>query len=148
MDIKNSYEFQAPREKVFKALLDPSIMQSSIPGCTEVWYPNPNRMKVRVASPVPLPGLQGPYDIAVDILEQQEPENLVLQAGRQGNIGGTIDARIHLHLSDTATGSLLAYEAHIELTGLIAFVDNPIFQEVFKHSLTTFLKNLNTAITK
>jgi carbon monoxide dehydrogenase subunit G len=33
MKFNGSYKFQASREKVFTALLDPTQLQASIPGC-------------------------------------------------------------------------------------------------------------------
>jgi carbon monoxide dehydrogenase subunit G len=149
MDLKGSYKLRAPRQKVFASMLDPAILKASIPGCEAVWYPDApetRRMKVRLASPIPLPGLQGPYDVTVVIQELREPDEAVLQAGRTGRIGGTVNTTARLILADDDGGTLLTYDAHAEMQGPIAFVDNPIFQEVIKHSLMTFLKNLNAAI--
>jgi carbon monoxide dehydrogenase subunit G len=148
MDLKGSYTFQASRQKVFAALLNPAILRASIPGCQDVWYPDPGvaRMKVRVASPIPLPGLQGPYDVTVVIQECREPEALVVQAGRTGRVGGTVQTTTRITLADDPAGSQLTYDAHAELSGPVAFADNPLFHEIIKHSLATFLKNLNTAL--
>ncbi|SRR5579885_1729606 len=148
MDLKGSYTFQAPRQKVFTALLDPAMLRASIPGCEDIWYPDPGiaRMKVRLASPIALPGLKGPYDVAVVIQECHEPDLLVVQAGRSGRVGGSVQTTTRITLSDAPAGSLLIYDAHADLTGPIAFVDNPIFHEIIKHSLATFLKNLDAAI--
>lgn len=146
MHFKGSYKFQVPPQQVYDAILNPAILKSSIPGCEAAWYPDETHMKVRLLSPIALPGLQGPYDITVRFLERHEPGELVVQAGRKGRIGGTIDTVTQITIADDTSGSLLSYDSTINLDGPIAFVGNPIFLEVFKHSLNTFMKNLNTSI--
>lgn len=147
MKLSGSYQFQAPSQKVFQALSNPAALQASIPGCEAVWYPDETHMKVRVMSPLPLPGMQGPYDVTVRVKDSQEPHLLVLQAGRSGRVGGTINTETRITIEDAVNGSLLTYDAQAELQGPIAFANNPVVQEVVKHSLNAFLKKLNATIT-
>ncbi len=72
---------------------------------------------------------------------------MVLQAGRNGRIGGNIQTITHIALTDAAEETLLSYETVAELEGPIAVANNPLFQKMAKHSLRTFFKNLNTTLT-
>ena len=95
----------------------------------------------------PIPGLEGPYDITISVLERDEPQTMVLRAGRTGRIGGKINTFTQIALTEATDGTLLTYEMAAELEGPVAVADNPLFQKMAKHSLKTFFKNLNTALT-
>jgi uncharacterized protein len=146
MYIHNSYAFQASKERVFAALLDPVLLQTSIPGCSEAWYSTEYaHTKARIITPVP--GLEGPYDITITVLEQQPPDRLVFLIGRSGRIGGTVEAHTQIMLSDTPEdGTLLTYETTVELSGPIAAANNPVFIGIARQMLKTFFKNLNTSL--
>ena len=147
MKLNGSYTFQGPREQLFSALLNPELLQASIPGCERAWYSEDRiHMKVRIVTPVP--GLEGPYDITIRILEQHEPDKLVVSAGRNGRIGGTINTVTQISLNDEASGTVLRYETTAELAGPVAAANNPLFHGIAKHSLKTFFKNLNTSLEK
>ncbi len=145
MKVNGSYTFQASRERVFAALLDPALLKASIPGCQDAWYSvEHGHMKVRLITPVP--GLEGPYDITVNVLEREKPQTLVVQAGRNGRIGGKIETVTWITLADDAEGALLIYETTVDFEGPVAAANNPLFQKMAKHSLKTFFKNLNTSL--
>jgi carbon monoxide dehydrogenase subunit G len=147
MKLNGMYKFQATSEQLFSALLNPDLLKASIPGCESAWYSeDKSHMKVRLVTPVP--GLEGPYDVTIRILEQHEPEKLVVSAGRHGRIGGTIDTMTQITLSDEIDGTMLAYETTAELAGPVAVANNPLFQGIAKHSLKTFFKNLNASLEK
>ena len=89
-------------------------------------------------------GLEGPYYITINVLEREEPNTLVLQAGRNGRIGGKINTVTRITFSPETVGSLLTYETTTDLEGPVAAANNPLFQKMAKHSLKTFFKNLDT----
>ena len=147
MKFNGTYKFQASREKIFAALLDPARLRTSIPGCTDAWYSAEHgHMKVRIETPVP--GLEGPYDITVNVVESSTPNKLVIQAGRNGRIGGKINTLTQILLTEEeeADGALLTYDTTAELEGPVAAAGNPLFQGLAKHSLKTFFKNLNASL--
>ncbi len=145
MKMNGSYTFQTSRERVFRAFTNPVLLQKTIPGCESAWYSAEHgHMKVRLVTPVP--GLEGPYDVTITVLEQKEPHTMVLQAGRNGRIGGKIQTITHIALTDVAEETLLTYDTTAELEGPIAVANNPLFQKMAKHSLKTFFKNLNTTL--
>jgi len=145
MKMNGSYLFQTSRERIFTALLDPTFLQKTIPGCEAAWFSTGHGdIKVRLVTPVP--GLEGPYDVSITVLDREEPHLLVLQAGRSGRIGGKINTLTHIALTDTPEETLLTYETTAELEGPIAVANNPLFQKMAKHSLKTFFKNLNTVL--
>jgi carbon monoxide dehydrogenase subunit G len=147
MKISGSYTFQASRDTVFAALLDPQVLKASIPGCEDAWYSAEHgHMKVRIVTPVP--GLEGPYDITVTVLlaPPEAPACLVLQVGRAGRIGGKIATVTQIMLNDENGGSFLTYETTAELEGPVAAANNPVFQGIARQSLKTLFKKLDTSL--
>jgi len=148
MKFSGTYAFHTSASHVFDALLNPLILQQSIPGCEAAWWPDTDHMKVRLTLPIPIAGLQGPYDATVSVLKQEAPHYMVLQVGRAGRIGGTVMTVTHVTLIKEEIGSRLTYESEIDLRGPIAFAGSPIFQELFKHMLSKFFTNLDNQLLK
>jgi carbon monoxide dehydrogenase subunit G len=145
MKINGTHKFnKVSSTDVYNAILNPNILQSSIPGCNSVEILDANRMKVNITTP--LPGLKGPYGIVVNV-EQPAPNKLVLSVQRKGT-GGSINASSLISIQDEADGALLSYEASADLQGPIAIANNPIGQGITKNSLGAFFKNLDSAIAK
>lgn len=148
MKLNGSFAMHAPSRHVYDALLDPTILQKSIPGCQAAWWPDEKHMKVRLMLPLPVPGLQGPYDATVRVLEQEAPHHLLLEAGRSGRIGGTVTTVTQITLTDESYGSRLNYDSQIDFVGPIAFVGNHMFQDILQYHISAFFTNLNTCLTK
>jgi carbon monoxide dehydrogenase subunit G len=143
MKINGTYKFKASSIQVFNAILDPAVLKSSIPGCNAVAYASPNQIAVEIITP--LPGLHGPFEVTLDIVNKQEPSALELQVQRKGR-GGSVNAVSKISLADEADGALLTYDADAQLEGLVAVADNPIGRPIVKNSLASFFKNLEKAL--
>src|SRR2546425_3184077 len=121
MKVNGSHKFKASSAQVFYAILNPSILQSCIPGCNSVEYINPNAMRANITTP--LPGLKGPYGIVINIAQRQEPGYLELQVQRKGT-GGSVNAISQIRITDESDGALLTYNANADLEGPIAIANN------------------------
>ncbi|HEX3639937.1 MAG TPA: SRPBCC domain-containing protein [Ktedonobacteraceae bacterium] len=143
MKLNGTHKFKASSTQVFNAILDPEILKSSIPGCNAVAYTPPDKITVEVTTP--LPGLRGPFEVTINIINQSSPNFLELQVQRKGR-GGSVNAISKISLADQADGALLTYDGTAELEGLIAVADNPIGQPIVKNSLNSFFKNLEKAL--
>lgn len=143
MKINGTHKFKASSAQVFHAILNPSVLKSSIPGCNSVAYASPNQLTVEITTP--LPGLHGPFEVTLDIINKQEPSSLELQVLRKGR-GGSVNAVSKISFVDEADGALLTYDADAQLEGLVAVADNPIGRPILKNSLASFFKNLEKAL--
>jgi carbon monoxide dehydrogenase subunit G len=143
MKLNGTHKFKASSAQVFNAILDPEILKSSIPGCNSVAYASPDQIVVEITTP--LPGLHGPFPIAVDIVNKQAPSSVDLQVQIKGK-DGSVNAVCKISVVDEAVGTLLTYDAKADLTGVIAIADNPIGQPIVKASLNSFFKNLDKAL--
>jgi carbon monoxide dehydrogenase subunit G len=143
MKINGSHKFKASSQSVFNAILDPSVLQSCIPGCDSVEYLDANRIKANVA--LPLPGLKGVFAAVIDITERREPNKLTLQLQRAGRVG-SINATGQINITDESDGALLTYNAIAEMEGAIAMANNPVGQGITKNSLNSFFERLDKVI--
>src|SRR5258708_4810651 len=123
MKLNGTYKFKANSTRVYNAILDPAILQKSIPGCESIKQLDANQLQLNITTS--LPGLKGPSAVVVNLVQQQAPNLIVLGVQRAGR-GGSVNATATLHITDEADGARLAYEASAELAGAIAIVDNPI----------------------
>jgi carbon monoxide dehydrogenase subunit G len=145
MKLNGSHKSKASSAQVFNAILNPEFLKASIPGCNGVEYISPNQIKVDITTP--LPGLRGPFQIVINIVNQQAPNNLELQVVRQGK-GGSINATSKIQIADEADGSLLTYEGNADLEGPIAVVDNPLGRPFVNNGLNNFFKSLDKELEK
>jgi uncharacterized protein len=143
MKLNGSHKFKANSWQVFHAILNPTVLQSCIPGCNLVEYLDPNSLRASISTP--LPGLKGPYRAVINISQRQEPNVLILQVNRQGT-GGSINAISQINIQDEHDGALLTYDANADLAGPIAIANNPIGQGITKNSLKSFFEKLDKAI--
>ena len=143
MKLNGTHTFKASSAQVFDAILNPEILKPAIPGCNSVAYASPDQLVVEITTP--LPGLHGPFPIAIDIANKQAPSSLEQRVQIEGK-EGSVNAVCKITIADEANGALLTYDAKADLTGVVAIADNPVGQPIVKHSLNSFFKNLEKAL--
>jgi len=142
MKLNGTHKFKANSTSVFNAILDPSTLQKSIPGCESVQQLDANRLQLNVTTS--LPGLRGPYAVVVNLLQRQDPHLIVLGVKRQGR-GGSVDATANLNIADEADGALLTYDANADLSGAIA-VAGTVGKGIVNNTLSSIFTNLDQSL--
>src|SRR5947199_9254758 len=116
MNISGSQKIKAPRPEVFSALLNPEILQESIPGCESaelVDRAGGQQMKLKISPNIP--GLKGPYNVYLQTGEVVAPSRVVLIAEAKGSIGSNKATCVE-DLTDEADGpTKLSYNGHAEM---------------------------------
>jgi uncharacterized protein len=143
MKLNGTYKFKANSRQVFNAILNPSVLQACIPGCSSVELLDPAHLMANITTPIP--GLKGPFGVVVRMAQRQEPNYLTLEVNHTG-IGGSVSASSQISLNDEADGSLLTYDASANLEGPVAIANNPIGQGITRNTLKTFFERLEKAI--
>jgi carbon monoxide dehydrogenase subunit G len=106
-------------------------------------YASPEQIAVEITTP--LPGLRGPFPIAIAIAKKQAPSSVELQVQIEGK-EGSVNAGCKISVADETEGTFLTYDAKADLAGLIAIADNPVGQPIVKASLNSFFKNLDKTL--
>ena len=130
----------APREQVWKTLLDPLSLRSVIPGCESIEAVDGETFKARVR--VSVAGIGGVYDAEIRMFDRKEPESLRLSGRGEGKLGfGQGEALVKL----TATPSgetILSYEYGADVGGRVAAFGQRMLDGVVRVLLAGFFDRL------
>ena len=85
MDISGSYTFDAPPDRVWALLMDPSVISSCIPGCDRFEPTGENTYRARLT--VALAAITGTYEGTVTLSDLVPPMSYRLTTERQGKPG-------------------------------------------------------------
>src|SRR5437660_9263534 len=121
MDISGSQKINAPQQVVFNALLNPDVLQESIPGCESaklVEMEGRQQLKLRISPN--FPGFKGPYVVFVWTGEVIPPSRVTLITEPSSSMG-SIKAHCIVDLVEEAVDvTNLTYNAHADREGKIA----------------------------
>ncbi len=135
MKIEGSADIPAPRERVWKAFLDPGTLAQAIPGCEKLEAAGEGEfratMKVGVAA------IKGTFEGKVR-LSDLEPPNRYRMAVEGTGSPGFVRGDASMELSDTEGGTRVAYNADVQVGGLIASVGQRMLGGVSKMMLDQF----------
>jgi carbon monoxide dehydrogenase subunit G len=125
MDIKGTYLFNAPRDEVWKAILDPDVLSNSLPGIQSLESIGENKyravMKVRIGP------VQGQFNGTVELVDLNPPVgyHILLDAsGAQGFVKGEGD----LELVEQDDSTELHYSGKAQVGGRIASVGQRLME--------------------
>src|SRR5258707_15838000 len=117
MKIQATYEYKAPPEKVFSALIDPAVLQKCIEGCEEMEKTGEDSYDAKLR--IGVAGVKGNYTGKVRITEKKPPESFVLQAEGNG-VPGWVKGTAKIQISPKGEGSELQCNAEGQVGTLIA----------------------------
>ncbi len=144
MKIEGSTDIPAPRERVWKAFLDPATLAQAIPGCEKLEAAGEGEfratMKVGVAA------IKGTFEGKVR-LSDLEPPNRYRMAVEGTGGPGFVRGEASMELSDTEGGTRVAYSADVQVGGLIASVGQRMLGGVSKMMLDQFFGRMTEILT-
>jgi len=119
MRLEGTYKVAAPRDIVWKQLLNPDVLARTIPGCEKL-EPNPDgsynaELKMGIAM------VRGTYRGRVEILDQVPPEHFRMKVDGQGS-GGFLKGEGTLTLAESGSETLISYTGEAQVGGLFASV--------------------------
>ena len=139
MKLSARYAFNAPREKVFSALVDPHVLQKCIDGCEKMEKTGEDsydaHLKIGVA------GIKGSYIGKVLIENKNEPESFSLRVEGKG-VPGWVKGTAKLQISPNAEGSELQCDSEGQVGGVIAAVGSRLIEAVGKKMQDEFFRKL------
>jgi carbon monoxide dehydrogenase subunit G len=119
MRIEGSYDLQAPRDRVWQALLDPDQLSKAMPGCEKLEAVGPDEytatLKVGVAA------VKGTFQGKVRLSDKEPPARYRMAVEGSGG-PGFVRGEASMELSEIEGGTRIAYTAEVQVGGLIAGV--------------------------
>ncbi|WP_142847658.1 CoxG family protein [Telmatospirillum sp. J64-1] len=129
MDINGEYRIPAPRAEVWKALNDPEVLRSCIPGCQDLEKVSDTEYAAKVNAKIG--AVSAAFTGKVTLSDLDPPNGYTLSGEGQGGVAGFAkgDARVTL-IEEGPSSTRLTYSARTEVGGKLATVGNRLVQGV------------------
>jgi uncharacterized protein len=144
MKIAGQNVLHAPVSRAWEALLDPSVLVATIPGCERLVATGQNSYDMTVTAGVA--AIKGTYGGTCVLSDLDEPSSLVMKlegAGAPGTIGATVNVGF-ASLEDGTTR--VAWEADAVVGGMIGGVGQRMLTSVSKRMAGEFFGNVDKAL--
>ena len=143
MHIEGSYTFQAPREAVWDAIMDPAVMGAALPGGEKLEKTSDTEyegvMNVRVGP------VQGKFQGKVVILEASRPESCTMSVDGRGT-PGFLSGTGAWQLAAEGNATVMTYSGDVEVGGKIANVGQRLLDSSAKSLTRQGLEALDAQI--
>lgn len=136
MELKEEIEIAAPRDQVYAALNDPEILKDCIPGCEELVKNSDTELEAKVVLKVG--PVKAKFSGTVTLDPAGAPETFSLQGQGNGGAAGFAKGGATVTLTETETGTLLAYDAKAEIGGKLAQLGSRLVQSTAKKLAAKF----------
>jgi uncharacterized protein len=144
MKISGENTIPLPVGTVWDALLDPSVLVRTIPGCERLERTGENTYAMTVTAGVA--AVRGTYDGRCSLSDLQEHESLVMRLQGSG-APGTIDATVNVAFASDGDGSTrVSYDADAVVGGMVGGVGQRMLGSVSKRMAAEFFGNVADAI--
>ena len=144
MKLEGTHQLNAPRERVFKCLTDPEVLQRCIPGCERLEITGENRYAATIRAGVGT--IKGLFNGSVQLEDIRSPEHyriIVEGKGSPGFLKGSGD----LELAQLNGTTEIKYTGEVQVGGTIASVGQRMIQGTAKMMASQFFVALETEAT-
>ncbi len=135
MKIEGTKEIPAPRDRVWAAFLDPSVLAKAIPGCEALEEVGTGEYKAVMK--IGVGAIKGTFEGKVRLTDLDPPNRYKMAVEGKGG-PGFVRGEAAMSLTDVAAGTQVAYDADVQVGGLIASVGQRMLGGVSKMMLDQF----------
>jgi carbon monoxide dehydrogenase subunit G len=144
MKLEGSHKLNAPRDRVYEALVGPEVLQRCIPGCERLEKTAENTYSATIRAGIG--AIKGVFTGSVRLEDMRPPEHyriVVEGKGGPGFLKGSGD----LDLEQDGEGTLIKYTGDLQVGGTIASVGQRMIQGTAKMMATQFFTALGAEAT-
>lgn len=139
MKIEGTHQIQAPRERVFNAIVDPAVLQRCIPGCESLEKIGEDEyaatMKAGVGS------VKGTFKGNVHLQAMRPPEHYELSINGKGG-PGFVKGTAVFDLEQVDASTMIKYSGEMQVGGIIAGVGQRMIEAAAKMMAGRFFAGL------
>jgi hypothetical protein len=139
MKIEGSHKIDAPRERVFAALIDPAVLQKCIPGCEQMEKTGENQYSAKLTAGVG--PVKGVFTATISLQDIVAPEHYKLVVEGKGQ-PGFVKGSGELTLKDANGATEIQFTGDVNVGGLIASVGQRMIQSAANLLAARFFKSL------
>ena len=139
MKLEGTHHLQAPRERVYQALIDPEVLQRCIPGCERLEKIGEDSYSATIRAGVGT--IKGVFNGSVKLKDMRPPEHygiVVEGKGAPGFMKGSGD----LDLKALGYETVIKYTGDVQVGGTIASVGQRMIQGTMKMMASQFFTAL------
>ena len=125
MAIQGEYTIAAPREQVWSALNDPTVLQACIPGCESLTKQSDTQIDARITAQ--LGPIRSTFATQI-VLSDLDPPNGYTLSGEGKGVAGFGRGSAKVTLSATDGGTLLRYDAQLSIGGKLAQIGSRLVE--------------------
>jgi carbon monoxide dehydrogenase subunit G len=129
MKIQGSHTFEAPREQVWRALLDPSILARTLPGCEKLERVGENDFQGVLS--VQVGPVKGQFQGTLQLSDLRSLEGYHMKLDGKGP-AGFMSGEGELRLADAGGTTLLTYDLDAQVGGRLAGVGQRLIESSAK----------------
>ena len=139
MKIEGTSDIPAPRDRVWAALLDPVTLASAIPGCEKLEAIGPD--EYRAVMKIGVGPIKGTFEGKVRLSDQAPPDRYRMAVEGTG-APGFVRGEAAMSLAAIEGGTRVAYDADVQVGGLVASVGQRMLGGVSRMMLDQFFSRM------
>jgi carbon monoxide dehydrogenase subunit G len=139
MKLEGTHYLNAPRDRVYKALIDPEVLQRCIPGCERLEKTAENSYSATIRTGIG--AIKGVFTGRVRLEDMRPPEHYRIVVEGKG-APGFLKGSGNLDLEEQGEGTLIRYTGDLQLGGTLAGVGQRMIQASAKMMASQFFTAL------
>lgn len=143
MDVHGEHRFEAPRDVVWRTLLDPEALKAALPGVEAFDLTGPDTYALTLG--IGLSAIKGTYQGTVRVTDQLPPHSYRLAVDGQGK-GGAVRGEATLTLTEVEGGTTVSYVGTVQSQGVIARMGSRLLGGAAKLMVGQFMKSMEQQI--
>ena len=141
MDIKGEFTIAAPRQQVWEALNDPEILKQCIPGCESIEQHSDTEFETRLLAKIG--PVKAKFTASIVLSELIPPHSYTISGQGKGGPAGFGKGSARVVLEETPEGTLLSYNAELQVGGKLAQIGSRLVggaaKKIAKNFFSTFV---------
>ncbi|MDE2362628.1 MAG: carbon monoxide dehydrogenase subunit G [Hyphomicrobiales bacterium] len=146
MTMKGEVDLPATKEVVWKALNDPEVLKSCIPGCESLEKIDDNTLAA--TAKVKVGPVSASFKGKVNLLDLDPPNGYRIEGEGEGGVAGFAKGGAVVKLSDIPTGTKLTYDVEAQVGGKLAQLGARLIDGVAKKMADQFFADFAAAVGK
>jgi hypothetical protein len=140
VDISGQYRIALPREEVWKALMEPSVLRRCVPGCESLEQIGPDKYRAKVA--LVIGPAKAVFDTELRVSNKKPPERYRLSGEGKGGALGFGQGNADIVLMADGTATVLKYTAGFQVGGRLAQIGSRLVLGASRMLVDAFFENL------
>lgn len=137
MKIEGNHKIPAPRNVVWRGLLDPAVLARAVPGCEKLEAQPDGSYRAEMS--VGIAAVKGKYHGRIEILDPVPPERYRMKVEGQGT-GGFVKGEGVLTLAEQGGETVVSYSGEAQVGGIIANVGQRLLQGAARQIVSRFFE--------